>query len=198
MKEILLVLRSMGGVAHTTGSSSHKEIHYSLDYIRNTKHRAPDEIMGILVHEVVHCFQYDGRGHCPSGLTEGIAGTLTTFLYNGLLTKRHEPKSDYVRLQKKLGPPHWRRRGGEEWHMGYEGTAYFLEWIEQSLGKNTFVQDLNGRMKKRYHPTLFDDLTGKSVDDLWKSYCGTLDKVPTDVPAPVPTHTVPKPTNTSQ
>jgi hypothetical protein len=27
-----------------------------------------------LVHEVVHCYQYNGKGACPGGLIEGIAG----------------------------------------------------------------------------------------------------------------------------
>jgi len=65
----------MPGVAYTTGSASHKEIHFSLDYIKEqSKSRLRAEIMGVLVHEVVHCFQYDGYGSCPGGLVEGIAG----------------------------------------------------------------------------------------------------------------------------
>lgn len=103
---------------------------------------------------------------------------------------------DYVRLCKNLGPPHWRRKGGKDWDMGYEGTAYFLEWIAKSLDEKSFVQDLNRHMKKRYHPSLFEDLTGKSVDELWKSYCGTLEKEPINPPAPVPTHKAPEPTST--
>jgi len=64
----------MPGVAHTTGSKTHKEIYYSLDYIVETKDRAEDEINGVLVHEVVHCFQHNGQVSCPTGFTEGIAG----------------------------------------------------------------------------------------------------------------------------
>lgn len=64
----------MPGVAHTQGSDTHKEIHMSLDWIKTNAHRAKDEIMGVLTHEVVHCFQYDAGGTCPGGLIEGIAG----------------------------------------------------------------------------------------------------------------------------
>lgn len=78
VKEILLVLKPMAGVAHTFGSPSEKEIHFSLDYIKKCKNRAPDEIMGVLVHEVVHCYQYDAEGTCPGGLVEGIAGALSS------------------------------------------------------------------------------------------------------------------------
>lgn len=64
----------MEGVAHTCGSRNQKEVHFSLDYIKKSANRARDEIMGVLVHEVVHCYQYNACGTCPGGLIEGIAG----------------------------------------------------------------------------------------------------------------------------
>lgn len=65
----------MPGVAHTCGSDQHKEIHFSLDYIKPLSPAiAPSEIEGVIVHEVVHCFQYNARNTCPGGLIEGIAG----------------------------------------------------------------------------------------------------------------------------
>ena len=65
----------MDGVAVMFGTQSHKEIHFSLDYIKGSAKRARDEIMGVLVHEVVHCFQYNALDTCPGGLIEGMAGT---------------------------------------------------------------------------------------------------------------------------
>ena len=70
----MLVLRSMRGVAHTTGDHHNKEIYLSLDYIKESASRSRDEILGVLVHEVVHCYQYNAKGTCPGGLIEGIAG----------------------------------------------------------------------------------------------------------------------------
>jgi hypothetical protein len=64
----------MDGVAYTTGSDTSKEIHFSCQHIVNCAERCADEIRGVLVHEVVHCYQYNGQGACPSGLIEGIAG----------------------------------------------------------------------------------------------------------------------------
>ena len=64
----------MNGVAHTTGTKTDKEIYFSLEYIEHCASRARDEILGVLTHEVVHCFQYDAEGTCPSGLIEGVAG----------------------------------------------------------------------------------------------------------------------------
>lgn len=76
MQNVLLVLRPMDGVAHTFGSETHKQIHFSLDYIANTASggRSKHEITGVLVHEMVHCYQYNGKGEAPGGLIEGIAG----------------------------------------------------------------------------------------------------------------------------
>ena len=81
-----LILRDFDGVAYTTGSDlddDHKEIHFSLKYIAgiqpSSETRIRDEIKGVLVHEMVHCFQYNGKGTCPGGLIEGIAGKLNHF-----------------------------------------------------------------------------------------------------------------------
>lgn len=71
----MLVLRPMEGVAYTFGSEIYKEIHFSLDHIKNSEARAKDEILGVLTHEMVHCFQFTGKGVAfPGGLGEGIAG----------------------------------------------------------------------------------------------------------------------------
>lgn len=78
----------MPGVAHTFGTETHKTIHFSLDHIERSASK--HEIMGVLVHEVVHCYQYDANGTAPGGLIEGFAGvsvvhptgtTLTMGLY---------------------------------------------------------------------------------------------------------------------
>ena len=57
-----------------------KEIHFSLNHIKNSESRAKDEINGVLTHEVVHCFQYNAKGTAPGGLIEGIAGTRTCLI----------------------------------------------------------------------------------------------------------------------
>ncbi|KAF8167508.1 hypothetical protein B0H34DRAFT_646728 [Crassisporium funariophilum] len=156
VEQILLVLRPMDGVAHTFGSETHKEIHFSLDHIVNSSKRVYDEIMGVLVHEVVHCYQYDAHGTCPGGLIEGIA--------------------DYVRLHEDLAPPHWRPKGGDTWDAGYDHTAYFLDWIEKRYGDGT-IRELNESMKDaKYHRRVFKELTGRPVRKLWKKYCQVLEE----------------------
>jgi len=132
----------MDGVAHTFGSGEgEKQVHFALKHIVNSHQgdtaekkntRVREEILGVLVHEIVHCYQYNGKGKAPGGLIEGIA--------------------DCVRLHDKLPPPHWKRvapKGkhvpdperpndpGEwkwdwNWDAGYERTAYFFDWIDST------------------------------------------------------------------
>ena len=77
-RSVTVILESMNGVAYTTGiqlDNDHKEIHFSMDYIKDsvTEARRKQEIQGVLVHEMVHCWQWNARGTCPGGLIEGIA-----------------------------------------------------------------------------------------------------------------------------
>lgn len=163
-RSVTLILRSMDGVAYTTGSSlddDHKEIHFSLDYIANISskqpHRQRDEIQGVLVHEMVHCWQWNALGTAPGGLIEGIA--------------------DFVRLKAGLSPPHWRKRSGGDWDSGYERTGYFLEWLEDTWGQGS-VMSLNSSLKdKKYVEGVFwEKLFGKRVEKLWNDYESSLGK----------------------
>ncbi|KAK0208929.1 hypothetical protein DFS33DRAFT_1469532 [Desarmillaria ectypa] len=150
---VLLVLRSMDGVAHTTGSETHKEIHLSVDYIvkKGEGEEVGREIMGVLTHEMVHCYQYNARGTCPGGLVEGIA--------------------DFVRLHANLAPPHWSSHSvPDKWDAGYQHTAYFLDWLENRYGKGT-IRELNSLMKDReWEEKMFKELTGRKLDKLWRFY----------------------------
>ncbi|KAK4694840.1 hypothetical protein P7C70_g8668, partial [Phenoliferia sp. Uapishka_3] len=100
IRSITFFLRSFDGVAFTRGShldNEHKEIHISTSYIAGISGdevRIKREIEGVLVHELVHVFQWDGEGSCDGGVVEGIA--------------------DWVRLGAGLGAPHWKEGGGKE------------------------------------------------------------------------------------
>ncbi|KAF9453896.1 BSP-domain-containing protein [Macrolepiota fuliginosa MF-IS2] len=153
VKAIQLVLRNMPGVAHTFGTDTHKEIHFSLDWIKTNAHRARDEIMGVLTHEVVHCFQHDAQGTCPGGLIEGVA--------------------DFVRFHAALSPPHWHHTAPshtDRWDAGYEKTAYFLDWLNIRYGPST-TQTLNLAFReRRYHRRIFREITGRPLRKLWALY----------------------------
>ncbi|THH02376.1 hypothetical protein EW145_g6759 [Phellinidium pouzarii] len=179
VRSVTLYLENMNGVAYTKGSElddDHKEIHLSVRHVQNSKQRARDEILGVLVHEMVHCFQYNARGSCPGGLIEGIAGVKLSVCGYEVRHQADNDRADYVRLKAGLSPPHW-RKGGNKWDEGYQTTGFFLEWIESTYGHD-FVRKLNGAMQDyKYDPSVFPRLTGESVDDLWKLYKTSSDSV---------------------
>lgn len=155
-RSVTVILRDMPGVAYTTGSeldNDHKEIHMSMGYISRISppERCGEEINGVLTHEMVHCFQYNGHGTCPGGLIEGIA--------------------DWVRLCCHLSPPHWKRGTDGKWDAGYQQTAYFLEYLETRFGKGT-VRRLNEKLRiQRYEEKAFwTELVGRPVEQLWEDY----------------------------
>ncbi|KAJ4413846.1 hypothetical protein N0V82_008288 [Gnomoniopsis sp. IMI 355080] len=167
-RSVTLYLEDMDGVAYTKGSdldNDHKEIHFSLKYINGIK-RAPEgaigdatgayEIQGVLVHELVHCYQHNGRGTCPGGLIEGIA--------------------DFVRLKARLGAPHWKRNDiPQKWDQGYEKTAYFLDWLENTYGEGT-VRGINEKLRseKYVESEFWHSLFKNDVHKLWHNYVDTL------------------------
>ncbi|KAK1782550.1 peptidase of plants and bacteria-domain-containing protein [Copromyces sp. CBS 386.78] len=165
-RSVTVILRDMGGVAYTTGTDldpDHKEIHFSLSYIAShipstPPARLPAELTGVLTHELVHCYQWDAHGTAPGGLTEGIA--------------------DWVRLNCDLSPPHWKRevKIDDPWDKGYQHTAYFLQYLEESFGEGTVRRINEGlRSTREYEATGFwVRLLGKEVEELWGEYCGSV------------------------
>ncbi|MCJ1474513.1 hypothetical protein MMC13_003171 [Lambiella insularis] len=165
-RSITLVLRPMPGVAYTTGidiDNDHKEIHFSLDYIAAVKNtpdhpqRQREEIEGVIVHEMVHCWQWNALGTAPGGLIEGIA--------------------DFVRLRDGLSPPHWKKKSGGDWDAGYQHTAYFLEWIDVKYGEGNVIRINQALREREYEEGRFwQDLFKQSVQNLWSEYARTIDK----------------------
>ncbi|KAK4081696.1 uncharacterized protein Triagg1_2437 [Trichoderma aggressivum f. europaeum] len=156
---VTLVLEDMPGVAYTVGQNgdnNKKEIHFSLSYIAQiTPYRVAQEINGVVIHELVHCFQYNGFGAAPGGLIEGIA--------------------DWVRLHCNLAPPHWKQEVKQNWDAGYQHTAFFLEYLERLYGQGT-VRRINDKLRtSKYAEDVFwVQLFGRKVRDLFADYTRTL------------------------
>lgn len=156
---VALILEDMPGVAYTVGSGADdnaKEIHFSLSYIAQIDpSRVAHELDGVITHELVHCFQYNGHGAAPGGLIEGIA--------------------DWVRLHCHLSPPHWKQEIREDWDAGYQHTAYFLEYLEKRFGHGT-VRRVNEKLRAvRYVEDVFWlELFGHEVKDLFAEYTKSL------------------------
>lgn len=188
-RSVTLVLRELDGVAYTTGldlDGDHKEIHINLNYIlKVSKGKGKDavrhEILGVVCHELVHCFQWNARGTCPGGLIEGIA--------------------DWVRLRAGLAAKHWRQEAGGKWDGGYQHTGYFLQYLEDRFGRGT-VRRMNGclRGKEWDEGKVFGECCdGMKVGELWEAYGEELKRreeregkveEQESPPEPVPTHGV--------
>ncbi|KAB8078145.1 hypothetical protein BDV29DRAFT_21063 [Aspergillus leporis] len=192
-RSVTIFLRDIDGVAYTNGAElddDHKEIHISLQYIHKAL-KLPNpraEIVGVLTHELVHCYQHtaprqagDSAPRPPGGLIEGIA--------------------DFVRLKAGFAPPHWKRPTSarerpEKWDQGYQHTAYFLEWLEDvHIGKGA-IGMLNDRLLRVGYvgeglqmegeapgtgssaplPSFWRDLFGSGIKQLWEDYGTYLDK----------------------
>jgi hypothetical protein len=166
-RSVTLVLRDIDGVAYTTGldlDDDHKEIHFSTKHIERVsgEHREK-EIIGVIRHEMVHCWQWNAKGTCPGGLIEGIA--------------------DFVRLRGDLGPPHWKHSWRDcEWDAGYERTAYFLDYLERRFGYGTVIR-INERLRDREYDecSFWIHCCGLEISTLWSDYCKHCDeKYPQD------------------
>ena len=163
-RSVTLCLRPMDGIAYTCGTAldeDHKEVHISLDYLSGIQSESTDkighEIRGIIFHEMVHAWQWNGKGKAPSGLIEGIA--------------------DFVRLKAGLRPPHWKREVPSNWDAGYQQTAYFLEWLENHKGPGS-VRRINATLQGEEYKEdeLWPSLFGRTVEDLFNDYKAYLDE----------------------
>ncbi|KAI5661145.1 hypothetical protein M9H77_20468 [Catharanthus roseus] len=142
---VSLFIDDMNGVAY----ASNNEIHVSARYIQSYSGDVRREITGVLYHEMVHIWQWNGNGQAPGGLIEGIA--------------------DYVRLKAGYAPGHWVKPGqGNRWDQGYDVTARFLDYCNGL--RNGFVAELNKKMRNGYNNGYFVELLGKNVDQLWSEY----------------------------
>ncbi|QIX01047.1 hypothetical protein AMS68_006564 [Peltaster fructicola] len=154
-RSVTLILREIDGVAYTTGSdldNDHKEIHFNLGYIASISGDLRLELLGVVCHELVHCFQWNARGTCPGGLIEGIA--------------------DYVRYNAGVGAKHWKKEADGNWDGGYQHTGFFLDYLDKRFGPGT-VKRMNGALEKGEYneKSLFADCCqGHTVQKLWEQY----------------------------
>lgn len=141
----LLIDRDYDGVAF----ASNNRIHVSANYIAGYNGDVKREFTGVLYHEMVHIWQWNGNGAAPGWLIEGFA--------------------DYIRLKAGYIPRHWvAPGGGTSWEEGYDKTARFMDYLEGR--RSGFVSELNRRLRNGYSPDYFVQLQGKAVDELWAEY----------------------------
>ena len=129
--------------------TSNDHIEYSAESLASDSGDVKTGFDGVIYHEMTHTWQWNGNGQANSGLIEGIA--------------------DFVRLKANLPASGWvQPGGGDQWDAGYSVTARFLDYCEGLMGG--FVAQLNRKMRDGYSDSFFEDLLGKSVDQLWSDY----------------------------
>ncbi|KAI5289856.1 hypothetical protein KEM54_003053 [Ascosphaera aggregata] len=193
VNSLTLVIDDTKGVAYTIGigkDGMDKEIHFSLDYLRHCSTLCDPayEIGGVVIHELVHCYQHTRP---PSIITTtttttttttgggGNAATTTSSPPNGLI----EGIADYVRLRASYAPPHWRRPTSsdsvpDQWDAGYQFTAYFLHWLDEFRLGHGIVAALNHLLYTKGYTSEKDfwmSLCGIEVGELWLEYKMWLD-----------------------
>ena len=117
-------------------------------------HQHPEDI-DVVTHEVMHIVQDYGESVGPGWLTEGIA--------------------DYARNQFGVNnaAANWSLtpfKPTQNYDNAYRITARFLVWIEQKK-KPGIVKELDSQLRKHtYTDNSWKQQTGKTLDELWKSY----------------------------
>lgn len=111
----------------------------------------------VVTHEVMHIVQSYGRTNGPMWLTEGIA--------------------DYVRF--KFGVDHaganWKLpevKSNQKYTNSYRVTARFLAWLETHKDKRIVNKLDNVMREKKYSDGIWQEFTGKTIDELWAEYQG--------------------------
>jgi hypothetical protein len=135
---------------HGVAATDNGRVVFSPVYM--SKH--PNDI-DVVTHEVMHIVQDYGSFDGPGWLTEGIA--------------------DYVRNEHGVAndAAKWRLpdyKPTQNYDNAYRITARFLVWIETKVKKGT-VKKLDSMMRDHtYTDATWTKLTGKTVQELWKSY----------------------------
>ena len=109
----------------------------------------------VVTHEVMHIVQAYGDNAGPGWLTEGIADYA-----------RYKFGVDNAGADWKM--PNYQQ--GQNYTDSYRITARFLVWLENKV-RPGIVKDLDGRMRNHaYNDNTWQQLTGKSLDELWNNY----------------------------
>jgi hypothetical protein len=117
-------------------------------------HKHPGDI-DVITHEVMHIVQDYRESVGPGWLTEGIA--------------------DFARYKFGVNNPAagWSLpayKPGQNYDNAYRITARFLLWIEEKIKPGT-VKSLDSQLRAHtYTNDSWKQLTGKTVDELWKAY----------------------------
>ncbi|MEQ1936073.1 MAG: basic secretory protein-like protein, partial [Fimbriimonadaceae bacterium] len=148
----LIVKKGIGPPAYATGDT----ITVKAEWI--SQH---PEDLGMIIHEMTHVLQqYPGSSNKPGWLVEGIADYIRWW--------RYEPELHATKGRTKPDP------AKAKYTDSYRTTAVWLAWCSRTYNMG-LVPALDRAMRKREDPMpVFEKLTGKSPDTLWKEYVESL------------------------
>lgn len=118
----------------------------------------PDDF-GMVIHEMTHVLQHYPRGgNKPGWLVEGIADYIRWW--------RYEPEARRTPVNPDKA----------SYRDSYRTTATFLAFVAGRYNR-ALVHDLDAALRTgSYSDDLWQKATGKSVDDLWTEFIGTIRK----------------------
>jgi hypothetical protein len=153
--QITVITEAYDGISETYGSGTEATIHMStlhMQQVTDAGGNLGDELRGIFYYHGTNIYQFDdGDGTANAWLVEGVA--------------------DFVRHSAGYLPDSQRMAGGK-YNDGFETTGFFFVWLNASY--TDFVYSLNASLNPNdmitWTPQAFNDITGKSVDDLWAAY----------------------------
>lgn len=141
----------MDGVAYTSAAG----IFCADGYFKSRK-----SDIGAIFHELVH-WQQQYRGG-TGWLTEGIADYLRYYVYEPERGQRFRFSADRV-----------------DYHHAYQEAAGFLNWLVVNKDKELIAQLNAASRTRKYKDSLFADLCGKPLDELFAEYKEALRHPPT-------------------
>ncbi|HVY69532.1 MAG TPA: basic secretory protein-like protein [Verrucomicrobiae bacterium] len=149
----LIFSNEMRGVAATSGC----DIRIAGKYVSGHTND-----FGMVIHELTHVVQAYNETkpgyERPGWLVEGIADNIRLFHY--------EPEARRPRINPDKA----------SYKDAYKTTAIFLDWAQTKYDKGLVVK-LNAALRQGiYRDALFQQYTGKTVDELWQEFADGLRK----------------------
>jgi hypothetical protein len=125
-----------------------------VDYNPQWLHDHPEDI-DVVTHEVMHIVQAYPSDSAPGWLTEGIAD-YARYVYGVNNARGNWKLPDY--------------KAGQTYTNSYRIMARFLVWLDQH-GYPKLVNQLDAAARTRtYTPAIWQQKTGKTLDELWATY----------------------------
>ncbi len=163
-KDVVYIPDPDTGAAYATSGSHAMERKVGINYEFLTSVNEVDAV----THELTHCCQeyVDGKyGDTPSA--EG-----GNWIVEGM--------TDYSRYTFGIYPNSFALpgfSGNETYTDSYRVTARFFLWVNQNI-LPTFTEEFNEYLRaKAYTSSMFKDLTGYTLDELWQMYADDKGKI---------------------